>query len=451
MDSTTSSEREVAPFDQPRTGPVGGVESITGHDEETYLPEKIRERGIALSLSGGGFRAALFHLGAFRRLNELGVLSRIETISSVSGGSIISAHLAQRLRPWPRPGDILPVEDWEEIAQPFRAFTRRNLRTMPLLKRLWPPFNFIAHPAAAAEALMEQYRARITKMTLRDLPERPRFVFCASELSYGVNWVFSRDEVGDYQVGYVQPAPASAWPVARAVASSSCFPPPFDPIPVPSEFKDAHPKRGKARHDPDYEKNLSGLVLSDGGVYDNLGIEPVWKSHRIVLVSDGGATFDPQWDKGLIWRTARPLSVIGNQATSVRKRWLISSFIEHAMDPTNPYALRGTYWGIGSPVSRYRRKGEQPPLGYSETLVRRYIAEVRTDMDAFSRAEVEVLENHGYLLAEAAIRRHTPQLIDPKALPLKVPHPKWFEGSNIEEKVKKALADSGKVKLLGRW
>src|SRR5438552_9163421 len=43
--------------------------------------------GVGLCLSGGGFRATLFHLGALRRLNELGVISKPDTISSVSGGA----------------------------------------------------------------------------------------------------------------------------------------------------------------------------------------------------------------------------------------------------------------------------------------------------------------------------------------------------------------------------
>jgi NTE family protein len=59
---------------------------------------------LALCLSGGGFRAALFHLGALRRLNELGILATVETIASVSGGSILAAHLATHMRPWPQPG-----------------------------------------------------------------------------------------------------------------------------------------------------------------------------------------------------------------------------------------------------------------------------------------------------------------------------------------------------------
>ena len=66
----------------------------------------LRRAIVALCLSGGGFRAALFHLGALRRLNELGILSKINAISSVSGGSIMSAHLAQRVREWSRTGDM---------------------------------------------------------------------------------------------------------------------------------------------------------------------------------------------------------------------------------------------------------------------------------------------------------------------------------------------------------
>src|SRR5262245_66247182 len=68
--------------------------------------------GVALCLSGGGFRAALFHLGALRRLNELRVLSRVTHISAVSGGSILAAHLARAVERWPEPGQ--KIEAWDE-------------------------------------------------------------------------------------------------------------------------------------------------------------------------------------------------------------------------------------------------------------------------------------------------------------------------------------------------
>ena len=75
------------------------------------------------------------------------------------------------------------------------------------------------------------------------------------------------------------------------------------------------------------------------------------------------------------------------------------------------------------------------------------IAKIRTDLDAFSEAEASVLENHGYLLADAAIKRHVPHLVPTPAPALAVPHPEWMH----EEKVRRALRESGKMKLLGRW
>ena len=184
------------------------------------------------------------------------------------------------------------------------------------------------------------------------------------------------------------------------------------------------------------EKVARGLRLTDGGVYDNLGLEPVWKSHATVLVSDGGATFDPEPDKGLFRRLKRYSDIIANQVGVLRKRWLISNFISEE--------LAGTYWGIGSHVGNYGLPGHP---GYSPALVDEIISEVRTDLDAFSEAEIRVLVNQGYLLADAAILKHQPQLIAVSPPPsLDIPYPEWMD----EAKVKAALKDSHKRKLLGR-
>ena len=64
-----------------------------------------RRHGVGLCLSGGGYRAALFHLGALRRLDELGVLAQVRTISAVSGGAIIANLLADPRLVWPEPGE----------------------------------------------------------------------------------------------------------------------------------------------------------------------------------------------------------------------------------------------------------------------------------------------------------------------------------------------------------
>src|ERR1700694_1518754 len=51
------------------------------------------EQGIALCLSGGGYRAMVFHLGPIISLNEVGLLKKLSRISSVSGGSITAGRL----------------------------------------------------------------------------------------------------------------------------------------------------------------------------------------------------------------------------------------------------------------------------------------------------------------------------------------------------------------------
>jgi NTE family protein len=400
--------------------------TATAKGIENFAPKPRAQRsGIGLALSGGGYRAALFHLGALRRLNELGVLAKLRTISSVSGGSIMSAHLASRL-PWPLSG---VVSDWEErIAKPFRAFTSLNIRNAPGLKRWLLPWNW-PRSGVQVETLASEYQSKLTKMNLVDLPQQPTFIYCATDLAFGVDWNFQRDRIGDYQAGYIRPTPPD-WPVSKAVAASSCFPPIFDPLRMP--FAPSQYKDGDAQG-PEADAARAGIALSDGAVYDNLGLEPIWKDHAVVLSSDGGSVFDFAADKNFFGRVERYISIQGNQELALRKRWLISNFLAGVME--------GTYWGIGSLTSNY---GAKAPAGYSQDVVT-LIAKIRTDLDRFSEGEKAVLENHGYLMAEAAAQQHLPDQVPKPSPALLVPHPEWMD----ESRAKAALQDSWKRKILG--
>jgi NTE family protein len=398
------------------------VPTSTRHSEQTFLPAAQRQ-GIALCLSGGGFRAALFHLGALRRLNELRILSRVDTITSVSGGSIISAHLATQLKTWPASDTVAP--NWDALAQSFREFTSKDLRTGVILKRTLP-WNWF-DSATGVKGLEAAYKERLTPLRIAQLPARPRFVFCSTDMSYGVNWTFTRERTGDYQAGYM--IPPVDWPLARAVAASSCFPPVFDPLPI--DVQPTQLSGGRALAGPARSACIKDLRLSDGGVYDNMGLEPVWKSAATVLVSDGGGVFTHSGDDGWFWRLGRYIDIQGNQGEALRKRWLMSNF--------NATLMSGAYWGIGSFTGHY---GHDAPKGYSETLVDERISNIRTDLDAFSEAEASVLENHGYLLTDAAITTHAPQLVAVSAK-LSVPNSRWMD----EATVRNALKESGKRKL----
>jgi len=397
---------------------------------EGPLP-KTQRRGIGLSLSGGGFRASLFHLGAVRRLNELGVLHELDTISSVSGGSILNAFLAVTL-PFPLSG---LVQDWENVvSKPFRKFCSQNIRRKPILKGLlpWEPNS---------EALAAQYDSLLTRGKLiSQLPAgKPLFVFCGTDLVYGVNWIFTQPQSGDYQAGYLSPTPAD-WKLSTAVAMSSCFPPIFKPM---SLNLDPNQLTGGKAQGPTRDENIRSLTFSDGGVYDNLGLEPIWKTHKTVLCSDGGALFDNNAGKTFFWDIKQWLAIPENQALAVRKRWLISSFGDNSAN-----GLDGTFWGIGSAREKYRLPtGTTLPGGYSKALATEVIGGIRTDLDAFSDVEAAVLENHGYWLADAGVSVHLQPPLRPDPYPpLALPHPEWTDEKNVRE----ALKDSWKRTVLGR-
>jgi NTE family protein len=293
------------------------------------------------------------------------------------------------------------------------------------------PWNWL-RSSTGVETLARLYRERLTTLTVPELPERPAFTVNATDMAFGVDWVFQRERIGSYQAGYVRPAPA--WPLARAVAASSCFPPIFNPLPIglsPDQL------RGGRAKGPRRDAAVRGLRLTDGGNYDNLGLEPVWQRARVLLVSDGGSTFDAEPDHSLIWRLSRYADILNNQVGALRKRWLIASFILGQ--------LEGTYWGVSSAARHY---GTRSSDGYSASLVADVIAEIRTDMDAFSEAEQKVLENHGYVMADAAVHTHQPDLIGAHPLPFAIPHPEWMD----EARVRTALRDSHTRKFpFGRW
>ncbi len=143
-------------------------------------------RGGLLCLSGGGFRAALFHLGALTRLNELGLLAQTETIGAVAGGSILAALLATRV-PWPLAGAF---RQWpEQVSEPLREITRRNARARA---RLRSPLR-----GGAGDSALEERQAReLIEAGPPRAAEPPRVVLGAAGLALGELTGADREEPG---------------------------------------------------------------------------------------------------------------------------------------------------------------------------------------------------------------------------------------------------------------
>jgi NTE family protein len=426
--------------------------SATGH-----------RHGVGLCLSGGGYRAALFHLGALRRLDELGVLGQVRTISAVSGGAIIANLLADPRLIWPEPpardddrhegpgADVATSDDgppsghagrlqdgrvqgFEElVAAPLERLTQRNIRTPALLTRLLP-WRWTM-PDGSTRALADQLAHAVPwwATPLRDNPVGgPTVITGATEVAYGVDWTFagpSREHphgrVGDYRLGHA--VPPEELRVADAIAASCAFPPYFEPMALDGN---ALRLTGGSHGSEDQltRQEIRGRIrLTDGGVYDNLALEPVWKDHATVLVSDGGSVFRARTERTVFGRLLRIMAISSGGGTSVRLRWLHASIARAA--------LSGVTWSLDTKV----------PQSYPATTVE-LVNAIRTDLDAFSRAERHVLERHGYLVADAAIHRHQPELIRVQA-PLRPPHPDVADPVVVE----RALSRSAPRTLFGHW
>ncbi len=354
------------------------------------------EPGVGLALSGGGFRATLFHCGALWRLAEVQYLQKLSRISSVSGGSITAGRLGLRWK-------ALQAAGWtvealvKEVVDPLRSFCARSVDIPAVLKGTLLPWKSIAESVADAYATHLFGDAKLDA-----LPDTPRFVFNTTNLATGVDFRFSKPYAGDHRIGLIR---KPDFKLALAVAASSAFPPFLSPVvlePDPSSFEKVP---GADLHDD--VRFRRKLTLTDGGVYDNLGLETLWKRYETLLVSDAGAPFDYSGVQGTDWfrQALRVIGVVTHQAWSLRTNVLVRMYQGKERD--------GAYWGIGTPIASY----SVPDCLHVPPEVTGRLANLRTRLDPFTEAEQCSLVNWGYAVCDAAIRRF--------AAPPTRPPPRW--------------------------
>ncbi|MFN2469245.1 MAG: patatin-like phospholipase family protein [Gaiellaceae bacterium] len=363
---------------------------------DTGKPERL-EQGIALCLSGGGYRAMLFHVGAVWRLNELGYLPRLDRISSVSGGSIAAAVLGMNWSALQTGADGVAGNLDEQYVQPLRELASRTIDEGSIVE------GFLT-PGSIADKVADAYRKHLFgNGTLQALPDRPRFVINATNVQTGALWRFSKPYMADYRVGTI-PNPTEE--LAVAVAASSAFPPILSPMRFEVDPDRYDPATKGDLHQPPF---TTDIVLADGGVYDNLGLETAWKRYETVLVSDGGGQMAPEAEPHRDWarHALRINSLIDNQVRSLRKRQVVAGF--QAGDRT------GTYWGIRGDVSDYGPAAGTLPCPHAATLV---LAKTKTRLKRMDAVLQERLINWGYAICDVAMRRWVePGAVAPAGFP----------------------------------
>jgi NTE family protein len=352
--------------------------------------------GAGLCLSGGGYRAMVFHIGALWRLYEAGLLNKLKRISSVSGGSISAAVLGLRWKELSFDPAKIAQDFVPKVVAPIRGLAGETLDAEAIILGLVLPGRISDRVASAYDEHL------FGGATLQDLPDEPRFVINATNLQSGVLWRFSRPYVRDYRVGEIKNATI---PLAKAVAASSAFPPVLSPAELRVEPADFTPGSGLDLQRPPF---TSKVMLTDGGVYDNLGLETVWKSYETVLVSDGGAKLEAEEEPKTDWprHAYRVLNVIDNQVRALRKRQTIDAF--------QAGLRKGAYWGIGTDIGDYELN-DALDCPFERTLE---LAKTPTRLKRMDEALQERLINWGYAVCDAALRKHVdPAIEKPKGFP----------------------------------
>ena len=349
----------------------------------------VQQRDIGLALSGGGFRATLFHLGAVWRLNELALLQSVARVSTVSGGSILAGLMAVH---WSR----LAFEDGtatnfqEEIADPIWRFCSRGIDVWATLGGLLPGVNILAR---------HYQRHIVGKATLQDLPDHPEFVFNAAHLETGRNWIFCKNLMRTYKLGIVDRPDTK---MSLVVAASSAFPPAFSPVVLrldPNDFRKS--EFAELFDRVDLKRKVS---LTDGGVYDNLGVHAV-RDFDTLLVSDASNPLDANGGRSILkaldHRSKRPIEIAVEQTKALRRHAIVTQLERREK--------QGALWTIGTRLGRY--PVESPFAVEGEW--RSKLESIRTRLNSFSDQEKGWLINWGYLQCDLAVRSYYLPCADP--------------------------------------
>jgi NTE family protein len=363
-------------------------------------PDGDQKLGIGLCLSGGGYRAMVFHTGVLWRLYDSGMLNKVERVSSVSGGSITAGVLALKWRELSFDPAKVKLDFVPKVVAPLRALADETIdRESILLGSLLPGETSERIAAAYDEHLFGG-------KTLQDLPDSPRFIINATNVQTGVLWRFAKPYMRDYLVGEVKDPKV---PLAQAVAASSAFPPLLSPVELRLDPDSFTPKSGTLQRKP----FTSRVFLTDGGVYDNLGLETVWKRCRTVLVSDGGGKLEPEEEPKTdpARHSYRVLNLIDSQVRALRKRQVIDSFKAKEDEAVH---RKGAYWGIRTDIAEYGL-ADALPCPHARTME---LAETPTRLKRLDDRTQERLINWGYAVCDAALRKHVdPTIAKPAGFP----------------------------------
>jgi NTE family protein len=346
-----------------------------------------------------------FHAGVMKWLAEQNKLEYVTDISTVSGGSLFTG-LVFRISGWKWPSS----QEYLAIVLPEirRLLTENNLQKHATLLLICPSnWRYLFSRAnVLAMAIEELWDVRAT---LQEVPNSPAWSANGTTAETGRRFRFKKGKCGDYELGE---AKAQHFKVSEAMAASAAFPFLIGPLTIDAANLQWY-KRLQWGDAPGSEQPIAPafqrLHIMDGGIYDNLGMEPLFdvgkqklkSSIEHLIVSDAGAPLKrdplpPQFSKE---RAKRIVDITMDQARALRVRALVN-FIQE-----NPEI--GRYIQLGSSprmvATQYKSRIDENVLSENQWLPDEMIqasADWPTDLNQLSENTFELIARHGYETAK---------------------------------------------------
>jgi predicted acylesterase/phospholipase RssA len=419
-------------------------------ENETIENSKPRQQNkLGIGLSGGGFRAALFHIGVLAALAEKDKLKDIEVISCVSGGSIIGAFYYLKIKQLyeTKADETIVPEDYikivKEIESEFLTAVQENLRMRLLTSfsdniKMWKGESYSRSHRLGE--LYEEYfytplfykssnskeqkpiymsdlfiipfgdqKFKLNEDNWKRSNKVPQLILNSTAVNTGHNWQFTASWMGepptyisdDFDVKprlrrmYYENAPEryQKFRLGYAVAASSCVPVLFQPLVLKGLYKNFD------------------LELIDGGVHDNQGIASILEQEcNEIIISDASAQMpDNAVNTGNVTslffrvdtilqerlREIQLLDLKSRKYTSIVNKLSIVHL-------KNGLAQLPVSWINSTDVNRsiiYEKEIEDENALLKFGLMKKIqkgLSEVRTDLDSFNDIEGYALMYSGY-------------------------------------------------------
>jgi NTE family protein len=375
---------------------------------------EVADKRYALVLSGGGVRATAFHLGVILRLAVDGQLERVRALSTVSGGSLAAGLVFSRAGlAWPSSDEFVKAI----LPQAGSALAEHSLQGSAFVRTLGRPWKlFASRGDILAEAVEKVWGI---SGTLKEIAEEPRWFINATCYETGRNWRFSQKHIGDWKFGHNF---TQSVPISLAIAASAAIPYMAGLVKLsidPDGWFSVNPATDEPGET--IRPIRDAIRLWDGGVYENLGMEAVYKPQRgfvdkdigLMIISDAsaylGQALGPATGvftiKYPFLRPPRLFDIATEQTRSLRARILMEAIIDGR--------LPGTIVRLGRSVDYIdnQAKRQRKELSRDAFLAKNAVdaaARYPTNASQMTMTDYRNLLRHGFETADATLTGYRP-------------------------------------------